>query len=561
MTDGMQGLFRTSIGYGKGFTPDALLRLDYHKKRISLTGSYSFLRTNQYRQFTYFNSATSGNNIRSGMLNSENFPVQRNHNLDLSVSYHVNNKTTLNSIISVCDNRRSINSVNDYKMTGSVVKDTSIKINDIEISTWKHIMTNLNVQHVISSNQRLSLNTDFLYYFNSNPVQLNSEYFDEKNEQLFSSQFRSIKKTPVRFWVLSGDYATELDHKISIVVGAKATLSKFQNNLIAENFNDVKWQKDMASSSVQSVNENIGAVYSSIDYRPDTAVTISSSLRYEYTQANMTYSKNVTSTNHKYGKVFPSLSVTRTMGEGQSFFLSYNSGIIRPKFNDLARSIVYFGPTKMLSGNPDLLPAFFHYLRAGYTRKRYTLSLFYDRENGAIAWFKNLRETHSTGVNVSIPLRINSWWTMRYTVVAAAQVVSGTCDNTLFEAENFNIKINAMQRFILPRNWSVELSGFYQSATFSGLYMQHALGSFNAVVKKKFATGTLMFSANDIFTTNKLELDAFHPVLNQVDNYCFLLAPATFQVSYAIDFGKSGIQKINKRNTGSEDEQARIKYN
>src|SRR6516164_8025948 len=54
MTDGMQGLFRTSIGYGKGFTPDALLRLDYHKKRISLTGSYSFLRTNQYRQFTYF---------------------------------------------------------------------------------------------------------------------------------------------------------------------------------------------------------------------------------------------------------------------------------------------------------------------------------------------------------------------------------------------------------------------------------------------------------------------------------------------------------------------------
>jgi hypothetical protein len=187
------------------------------------------------------------------------------------------------------------------------------------------------------------------------------------------------------------------------------------------------------------------------------------------------------------------------------------------------------------------------------------LSLFYDRENGAIAWFKNLREAHSTGVNVSVPLKINSWWTIQHTVIAAAQVVSGMCDNTSFEAENFNIKITAMQRFTLPHNWNVELSGLYQSAAFSGLYSQHALGSFNALVKKKFATGTLIFSANDIFTTNKLELDAFHPVLNLVDNYCFQLTPATFQVSYAIDFGKRGIQKISKRNTGSEEEQARIK--
>ena len=44
------------------------------------------------------------------------------------------------------------------------------------------------------------------YYFNSNPVQLNSEYFDKKNEYVFSSQFRSNKRTPVRFWILSGNY-------------------------------------------------------------------------------------------------------------------------------------------------------------------------------------------------------------------------------------------------------------------------------------------------------------------------------------------------------------------
>ena len=59
---------------------------------------------------------------------------------------------------------------------------------------------------MISANQRLSLNADFLYYFNSNPVQLNSEYFDKKNEYVFSSQFRSNKRTPVRFWILSGNY-------------------------------------------------------------------------------------------------------------------------------------------------------------------------------------------------------------------------------------------------------------------------------------------------------------------------------------------------------------------
>ena len=559
ITDGMQGLITASTGYGRGLVSDGSIRLDYHKKKISFSGTYSFLRTHQYRRVTYFKSIINEDDIFKSNLINEGFPVQRNYYAGLSINYQANNKTSFSGTVNAYDKKGSINTTNNFKITGPKSKDTAIKIEDIEVNDWTHFMTNLGMLHSISNKQNLLLNAGFLYYFNSNPVNLNSDYFNEKNELIYSLKFKSRKQTPIRFWIISGNYSAEVNRKISIELGIRSTISKFRNNLTAENRGNGNWQKDMGLSSFHNRTETIHAVNALFVYRPDTSIAINASLRYEHTMTNMSENKSKVLVDYNYGKLFPSLSFRRAVGKDKRIFLSYSSGITRPKFNDISRSIVFFAPKSILSGNPNLEPAFYHYMKAGYETKKYTLSLSYDHESHSIAWFKNLKQFRSAGLSLNIPAKINSWWTTQHSVTARSREVIGICDDILFKARKINIEINAVHRFSFSHNWNVELSGFYQSATLSGLYKLHSLGSLNVDIRKKLGRGSLAFSANDIFTTNKLRLSAFHPVIDEVQNYCFQLTPGTFRVSYAISFGNNKLQRINDSKTGLEEELARIK--
>lgn len=345
-------LFATSVGYGKGETSDASLQVNYDKKKFSFWGNYSFLRTNQRRVLTYSRSVIQENDSQENALYSEGFPVDRNHDLHLGVGYRLNHKTTINSLVSGYDNRRSMNTMNDFRIINSAAQDTLIRIKDNEVNHWKHFMTNVNVQHSISSKQRLSLDANFLYYWNNSPVQLNSEYFNEENTPLLSSQLRSVKRTPIHFWILSGNYSAELNRKLSMELGIKATTLKFQNDLAVEKLDNGNWVKDYTFSPTHFLFEKIEAAYSSIDYRPDSTTMIKGGLRFEYTQSNLMDDENKTTRSHQYGRLFPELSFIRTMDKEKSIFLSYNSKITRPTFNDIASHVFFLEPDKLFSGNP-----------------------------------------------------------------------------------------------------------------------------------------------------------------------------------------------------------------
>src|SRR6185295_19369509 len=90
--------------------------------------------------------------------------------------------------------------------------------------------------------------------------------------------------------------------------------------------------------------EKIGVAYSSIDYHQDSTITIKGGLQFEYTQTNLRNNENRVLINRKYGRLFPSLMITRTLNKGQSIFVSYNSRTIRPAFNDITHYIFFLEP-------------------------------------------------------------------------------------------------------------------------------------------------------------------------------------------------------------------------
>ena len=122
----------------------------------------------------------------------------------------------------------------------------------------------------------------------------------------------------------------------------------------------------------------------------------------------------------------------------------------------------------------------------------------------------------------------------------------------------FNYQINSTQTFMLPKKFTIELSGYYNSPVINGYFNWLARGFVNLGIQKEFANeGTLRLACNDIFETTQFRWKSNHQ-----DNFNFYgnikFDKRIFVVSYTQRFGKKNVKKIRKRSVGSSEEMRRV---
>jgi outer membrane receptor protein involved in Fe transport len=110
--------------------------------------------------------------------------------------------------------------------------------------------------------------------------------------------------------------------------------------------------------------------------------------RYEYTNSNLGTETEKDIVDRHYGKLFPSVFITRKFDENNSVNLSFTKRITRPTFNDLAPFTYYADPNTLYTGNSALQPAYANVVKADYTFNKYFLSLTYTLENASIQAFQ-----------------------------------------------------------------------------------------------------------------------------------------------------------------------------
>ena len=135
----------------------------------------------------------------------------------------------------------------------------------------------------------------------------------------------------------------------------------------------------------------------------------------------------------RYLNLFPSVSVTRQLGEQNNLSLSYGYRINRPLFQDLNPYILYVDSLVSLRGNPNLLPEYSHNFTGNLNYEGWNLSLSYVHTDGkinqlfrspdparpeVIAFVKeNLRYTRLYSAAASRPLG-GKWWSAYLTLGA-----------------------------------------------------------------------------------------------------------------------------------------------
>jgi hypothetical protein len=207
--------------------------------------------------------------------------------------------------------------------------------------------------------------------------------------------------------------------------------------------------------------------------------------------------------------------------------------------------------------------------------RRNVLSLAYTHENDIIVRFQpkvdaatnkqtliseNLDSRKTVAATLALPVNLYSWWTMQLSTIGLWQQQNALYNGDQIKIELKNFRLTASQNFTLPKDYSLEFSGFYQSASFVGFSIIRPFGALNFGAQKKLMnnSGSLRFNVTDIFNTIKIRGYVDQPKHNLVSNRVMQFVPRTFTLTYTKNFGSKQLKARKARSTGSEDERRRV---
>lgn len=572
---GLNGSYSFSGGVGNGTTTQDNINFNFRKNKLNLYGNYSFSRRNQDQQFEFGRTVIDDfDNVNDLYTISYRDPIQRNHNLRLGMDYELTEKTIIGVIIDAYDQKWSMDAVNESVETENGNPKSFVELINDERNQWQHFGSNLNVKHNFKASEYLSINFDYLYFYNENPTNYANSFFDENGELIKEELTNSNKTTPLSSFVSSADYSNQINENLRLDTGIKVALNKFENDVTVNTFDGEDFIPDPTLTNFSELEENIFAIYASTDYNISKKTNIKFGLRYEYTDSELNTDKEGKVVDRTYGELFPSAFITHQVNDSLSFGLSYVRRITRPTFNEMAPFVIFFDPTTFFAGNPAIQPAISNAFKFGTTYKSFLLSAEYSVEEGTIARFQqrydeendrliyesmNIDQTRVFSITLGLPVKLTDWWRTQNTLIYLNTSVENTTDDIKRTYEQNTFQLNSTQSFKISETVSSEINIFYDGPSLAGTMEMKSNFFMNFGIQKKLGEkwGTLRFNINDLFESNKFRSTSSSPDqnLNSVINIDF--SNRTYLLTYFRNFGNKKLKSSRQRQTGAEEERRR----
>jgi outer membrane receptor protein involved in Fe transport len=573
--DGLNGSYALTVGYGNGETGNGSINFNYRKGKLNLYGDYAYLRNGQQQNFSLERSVVLENELHKTSANTLRDPLQQNHNGRLGIDLQLSKKTVVGALFSSYDTKWTMDAANHAMSSINAIPEQVVDIQVTELNQWRHYGGNLNLQHTFQEGETLNFDADLLYYRDNNPTNYLNRYFDGNNNFDFEESTRSGKVTPITIGVGKLDYARNLGDKIKVTSGLKGTVSHFNNDVDVATLNGQVWQSNSELTAQYELQESVLAAYTALDITLDEKTSAKVGMRYEYTNTNLGSVETKNIVDRQYGSFFPSVFLSRKLHEDHAINLSYSRRITRPTFKDMAPFVQFIDPTTFFSGNPALQPAFSDNFKLDYRFKSAVFTLQYSVEDSTIASFQsriipgtndqllfaeNLQGQQTASLTLAVPFSPKPWWNMFFNTSGVWQQSNVYVEDRLINLTLASVNIFTSQNFSLPRNFALELSGFFNSGALSGAYIMKPFGVANVGVQKKLAGGnsTLRLGVDNFLNTQIMRMHSELPELQQSFSVRAQFANPTVKLSFSHNFGNRKMKGQRKRAMGSEAEQKRV---
>jgi len=571
---GTKGSFGLTLGYKWAETLGGNFNLNHRNEKFAYFINYSILRNHNLHLFTLDRKSLDNGFVQTvhDGSNRENITIQQD--LNAGFEWKLTNHTLLN--LGFTAYRRNWD-MNAYAIDNNhAAKDSTVitNLNIYESNIWQSATGAIGLQTKINSRSEISFSLDYLYYHNDNPSNYDNKLFYEQLNKNEVSKIDLKKNTPIRFLIATADYQYNSSASFTWEAGIKAVTSSLDNNVSVQRWANNVWAIDPDFTSYSSLSEQVEAAYISTKWKAGRNWQVNSGLRYEYTHTSISTPTQKDLINRKNSHLFPSFFLKKDLGMQKEIQLSYSRRITRPTYNDIAPYVFFWGPNTFSGGNTSLMPAISDAIQAGYHVKQWIISLQFSHSkheinsyqperdslsNNFIYRSQNLKYLNTIGLTNSWSFHMANWWEVQTNLTAHYQIAQTSLLQNNSKVHSYGLNFNLINSLKLPKDFSIEISGMYQSKLLSGISEYLPVGSLNAGIQKKLGEkGTLRLAMDDIFNTNYWKIKTYKPQNNLDSYFKYDFHNRFIRLTYTRNFGNNKLRSV-KLKSGSEEERERVK--
>ncbi len=584
---GTNGSVNLGLAQGSHFAKfNGSLALNHRTKKLNLFANYTNSTAKNYQEMRIYR-------IQSGQIfnqAAETISDELSHNARIGADYTINSKNTLGVIFNYVGSDNTFAGDGRNNISDQATNQAREVLFSRTITKPKlgNISGNINYRFADTSGRELNFDANVMRYDNSS-------ISDQPNRYTFADGVttKSINNFAMDTKTTIGLYNAKLDYEQKLWGGKLSTGAKFSLVKTDNDFAFYSIDKDNSAirkliaekSNLFAYTENVNAAYFSYK-RKAGKWDLQAGLRAEQTnsEGNLTSTQNnpLNKVSRNYLDFFPSAGITYNLNPKNAFGLTYSRRIDRPNYQDLNPFENKLDELTFQRGNPFLRPQYTNSVAISHTYAyAMTTALSYshttdffaqltdiDNNNSKATYLepRNLASERTINLNLSVPMPIKNWW-MFYANVNmynsrydADFTETGSTVKKVVSQNIYALNFYGQNTFTLPKGWTLEVSGWYNSpSVWGGVFQTNAMGSLDLGVQKTVMKekGTIRVSATDIlFTSPWVGINRFGGLYMDARGSW---ESRLIKVNFTYNFGNTQMKAARSRSTGAEDEAKRLK--
>jgi hypothetical protein len=568
---GSNGSFSTGYSIGNKSRYNTSLSGNYRNNVLNVFGTYSFNRyQNPYNED--FLTQQSGFIID---LKADGDLSLIRHSFQTGLDFNLSPKSVIGFLAngSFVDGSLEIADRATFGTSSGV--EGLLRAESNNFVTRTDLSFNFNYRFQNEKGTSFNVDADYAYFDNTLNNSQPNQIFDAAGSTLLLENLY-FTNSPTVIDIKSAKADTEIAlGRGSLGMGMKFTAIQSDNKF--EFFRDEQGIliPDGERSNDFSYDEKVTAAYATYKIDWDEKFNLITGLRAEYTDTKGILQSQQSLENplfeRNYLNFFPSLSFSYLPNENHNWSFSANRRINRPNYKSLNPFQVLLNEFYFEQGNPFLLPEYATNLTIDHTYKSIVTSsltfnqiknLFGDlylplENNITIGTEVNLDKQSQLTLNVSAPIFLSDWWEMYGSFTGFYVKNKFDTLNTNFDAKIASMSLSIQNTFSLPKDWSIELSGFYDSPTLLGVYETGTIWTVDMGIQKTILKdkGSFTIGVSDIFRTNYLPqtINSSLITVNQIR----IEDTRRFLVSFKYNFGNNKLKASRNRDNSLDEEKSR----
>jgi outer membrane receptor protein involved in Fe transport len=554
---------------------------------------------------------TTGTTDRLNFGDTQTHVYQDNHNKTnggfmfgrLGLDYFVTNRTTLSlSVIRVHGEFRpeeTIDITTDSIFNSEILSSSYSQ----RLSNSKREFNALGFQGGMKYNfpkagEELTIDGNVFKGKNEGNSMYTTNYYDGSTIS-GTQQQQVISSGGNKFITIQTDYVKPITDKTKLETGLRAQMNRIKNDneTFIQGVGGSDFVKIPSATNNYSNHDNVYAAYASFTSAiKDFGYKVG--LRAESSNYNGELSNTGETFSNKYPiSLFPSVFFSQKLKNKQELQLSFTRRVRRPNFFQLIPYVDYTDSLNIRKGNPNLKPEFTKSLEMSYSKtlkgnNSILASIYFKNTTDLITnyldtainpvtgkqdlinTYVNANSSYSYGAEATSVNYLKKWWDLTanvniYNSKINTDNINGTSQDAMW---SWFGKIN--NNFKLPKNFTIQLSGDYQSKTNlpvnnstgqMGPPMSQAQSSSQGYIrpfwgvdmafKKTFLknnAAAITLSISDIFKTRKQDQYSYSEFFEQ--NYYRINNPQMIRLNFSYRFGKMDATLFKRQNMKSQGE-------